>query len=423
VIKPEIKTYCLLLLFAMNTLIAFGQSNKDLERGNAYYSVGQYINAAKYYQLGRRKGNMEYVYHRLAKCYRKLGQPDQAVYYLMKLKSKAILSETQRVDLGMMLKMTGRYTEAKKEFNFLSLKYPDKAKYKSCLMSCDSALLWGNAKTQKIKIENLATINTSFSEISPYWSNESLIFSSNREDFIIKNRPGGEELPFYDLFIASSKNKEKEGNPRPFASVINTSTHESSVAFNASGDKVYFTQHSDKTKDSSGSCARLKIFYLENIKGTWKNPHTFIFNDSSSSFAHPYLSKDGKLFFFVSDMKGGLGGTDIYFCLKKDSLWSLPINMGAPVNTEGNEIFPFYFDETQVLYFASDTHIGMGGYDIFEAVQNGDDLVIRNMKPPINSCNDDFGIFFHQPDDGYFVSNRPSGKGLEDIYKFFVADK
>lgn len=210
----------------------------------------------------------------------------------------------------------------------------------------------------------------------------------------------------------------KNGKVKPFSSQVNSTTHESSIAFNSSGNKVYFTQH---VSDSGGTYSRLKIFYLEKHKDRWQNPHTFVFNDSTSSFAHPFITPDENMFFFVSDMKDGMGGSDIYFCMLKDSLWSAPINMGPPINTPGNEIFPFYDAENKTLYFASDYHPGLGGYDIFEAVEDGESFKIHNMKPPINSSYDDFGIVWISKyrQLGYLVSNRPGGKGLEDIYKIF----
>lgn len=207
---------------------------------------------------------------------------------------------------------------------------------------------------------------------------------------------------------------------KQFSSYLNTGTHESSVSFSGDGNQVFFTQHSEKVGSEAlnANVARMKLFYLERVGGRWGNPHTFIFNDSTVSFAHPYLSKNGKIFFFVSDMAGGVGGTDIYFCVNDSAKgWSAPTNIGAPINTKGNELYPFYDEINNVLYFSSDTHPGMGGYDIFRADLDSEPIAISNVKAPINSSYDDFSLIFDKTlSYGFLSSNRKGGKGLEDIY-------
>ena len=128
-----------------------------------------------------------------------------------------------------------------------------------------------------------------------------------------------------------------------------------------------------------------------------------------------------KYLYFASDMKGGFGGKDIWMVKKmKRDEWSEPINLGNQINTSGDELFPFIHADGS-LYFASNGHVGMGGMDIYKAEfdTEGTLLSISNMKSPINSPLDDFGIIFEGKDErGYFSSNRSGGKGGDDIYQF-----
>ena len=143
--------------------------------------------------------------------------------------------------------------------------------------------------------------------------------------------------------------------------------------------------------------------------------------DSISTFGHPCISPDGKFLYFASDMPGGQGGKDIWMMKKvKRDEWSTPINLGDQINTPGDELYPFIHPNGD-LYFASNGHIGMGGMDIFKADFDDDGTLISvsNMKSPINSSTDDFGIIFEEKfERGYFTSNRPGGKGGDDIYQF-----
>lgn len=412
-----LKIVILIFFISIYVFESKAQLNKDIQRGDAYYKIGQYINAVKYYEIGIRKGNASYVYAQLADCYRKLNRPEWSVMYLNKLKAKTGFTESNQLALCKVLMMVGKYKQAKIEIKKLLKKYPTKENYAHIAASCDSALYWLAIENEDVTIENLTKINTSFSEISPYVNNNELYFASNKEDFIIKNRPGGDELPFYDLYKAQINPLGNVSKPKLVPLSLKGDMHKSSISINAEGSKAYFTQHvMNDTLEATH--ARLKIFFMENVKGKWANAHSFVFNDTVSSFAHPFLTGDGKIFFFVSDMKGGYGGSDIYFCVLKDSLWSLPINIGEPINTPGNEIYPFYDEERRKLYFASDNHLGMGGYDIFEAQENNGTFFVRNMRPPINSSFDDFGFVFDWKNSNrfFFVSNRKGGKGLEDIY-------
>jgi len=146
------------------------------------------------------------------------------------------------------------------------------------------------------------------------------------------------------------------------------------------------------------------------------------FNSNEFSITQCSISKDGQTLYFASDKEGGFGGTDIYVSYFYKNQWTYPINVGEPVNTPGNEMFPFIHKDNQ-LYFASDGHKGLGGLDLFESVVGSEGGInqVKNLGAPINSENDDFGLVLDEVKrQGYFTSNREGGKGGNDIYKLNV---
>ena len=158
------------------------------------------------------------------------------------------------------------------------------------------------------------------------------------------------------------------------------------------------------------------MFYSFSNGEKWGDALPFTFNSSEYSSGHPSVSTDGKTVYFTSDMPGGKGGTDLYKITRNsDNSWSAPQNLGDTINTEGNEMFPFYH-ESGILYFASNGHVGLGGLDIFYVDLHKKHRV-QNMGFPLNDRFDDFGLILNEKQTGgFFSSNRQGGKGFDDIY-------
>jgi peptidoglycan-associated lipoprotein len=202
---------------------------------------------------------------------------------------------------------------------------------------------------------------------------------------------------------------------------MNTSNHEATPTMNTRGNELYFTRCIENSKVRP--IPTCEIYFSRKKGKSWISPVLLpLPYDSVSSFAHPSLRGDGKVLYFSSDMKGGFGGKDIWYIKKiKRDEWSEPINMGDKINTSGNELFPFIHNDGS-LYFSSDGLVGMGGMDIFKAEFDSENNLrsVSNMKSPINSSNDDFGIIFEDEDEkGYLSSNRLGSKG-DDIYQFHL---
>ena len=280
--------------------------------------------------------------------------------------------------------------------------------------------LLSKVNNQNITLEH-PNINSEGSDLAPSFFNDELVFGS------VRKADGTKHLS-YDLY-STKPQIEKElngehlnfGNVLPFSSDLNTALNEAIITFSPDYSEAYFTRNSqEKAEDERFPLRRLEILVaLQNSKGEWSTPRPLSINSPNYSTAHPALSPDGNRLFFTSDRPGGFGGKDIYVCERIDQVWGVPVNLGPSINTEGDELYPFYHSGGD-LYFASDGHIGLGGQDIFKVkeLNNGWDKVI-NLGAPINSIDDDFGLILHKNGVyGFLTSNREGGKGGDDIYAF-----
>ncbi|MEM1259994.1 MAG: OmpA family protein [Bacteroidota bacterium] len=206
---------------------------------------------------------------------------------------------------------------------------------------------------------------------------------------------------------------------------INTRLHESTSIVTKDGTKMYFTRNNfidgKRYKDGTGT-TRLKIFSADFINGQWANIIELPFNSDDYSVAHPALSPDEKQLYFVSDMPGTYGESDLWKVqIVGDGTFGNPVNLGATINTEARETFPFITFK-DVLYFSSDGHPGLGGLDVFATKIAFDeyDQPVVNVGREVNSKYDDFGFIINDgTKEGYFSSNRVEGSmGEDDIYGF-----
>lgn len=224
---------------------------------------------------------------------------------------------------------------------------------------------------------------------------------------------------------AATSTEENLTKSEIFSRILNTKYHEGPMTFFKDQKRIIFTRNNDdkgKAGKSSGEAIRkLKLYYAEqDSKGKWVNVKELPFNSKDYSCGHPALSADDSKLYFVSDMPGGYGSTDLYVVDFNNGEWGTPVNMGREINTEGNEMFP-YVDTDGALYFSSDGHEGLGGLDVFSAELRGDIALkgVENLGAPINSSSDDFGFITDTGRmSGYFSSNRKRGVSDDNIYSF-----
>ena len=374
----------------------------DMEFQKKHFAVA--LEAYQFYNTRGVEDNRLNI--QIARCHYQLRNFESAMEYF----EKTIASNQTNLEIEQeyirCLMANDQYHKAKLRL----LLQPTDTLIVSLISVCDSATIWKNNPT--CTVVNLSTVNTIYSDMAPSPYKNGIAFCSNRTGISIKKQSERDAMPLYDLYTTTPTSKGLWAKPTLFSSKLNSSQNEGPLCFNHTGDTVYFSRNDEVSPQS-----HLKMYRSVKVGNTWSKPQSFMLNDTSASFAHPSIAADGKMFFFTSNMKGGLGGTDIYACVLLDSSWSMPINLGSAINTVGNEIFP-RINADGNLYFASDGHIGMGGFDLFISKQiSGEWQKAENLKSPINSGADDFGYVQSQTGKGYLTSNRKGGKGDDDIYE------
>jgi len=279
----------------------------------------------------------------------------------------------------------------------------------------------------EVTITNLK-INSPNSDfgVSFYEDNQVVFSSSRKSNRLIKRTWSPSKDPFLDLFIGKMSSAKNVEDVQPFSKRINSKFHESSVSFSSGYNTVYFTRNNFINGKLGRADAEenitLKLYKATKVNGEWKNIEALPFNSDFYSVGHPSVSSDGKKLYFVSDMPGSIGKTDIFVVdIFGDQGYSKPRNLGPVINTTGNEMFPF-IDEHNTLYFSSNGRgDSLGGLDIYFSTQNNQQFFDSpvNMGPPINSISDDFSfVRLKGENSGFIASNRSGGRGNDDIYAF-----
>lgn len=269
--------------------------------------------------------------------------------------------------------------------------------------------------------------NSPYSEFAPSFYKDGLIFSSDRDTGnFARYRHTWTSKDFLDLYKVNA-DSATAGVVTKLGDGINTRLHESTSTTTKDSTTLYFTRNNFKDKKSKkdkNGIIRLKIYKATMAEGIWSSIEEVPFNDDGYSVANPALSPDEKTLYFVSDMPGTLGESDIFkVSINEDGSFGTPENLGSNINTEARETFPFV-SENEILYFSSDGHPGLGGLDVFAVqMENGSsDDEVTNVGEPINSAYDDFTFIINEKTKrGYFASNRPEGQGGDDIYEFLEA--
>jgi tetratricopeptide (TPR) repeat protein len=394
----------------MNALVAQSKADlRDLEKAGNLYLNGQYSDALYYLdRIPSSSKIMTKSYKLSALCHANMGNYEKALTY-SQLAMKVDSSKEIKILYAENLMHCDEFEKA-----YEILKNPLLYSYfKTKKNILDSAILW--KKNQTLKIQNHLA-NSKSSDISAIEYQNQLLFSSNTEGVLIKRKNQTDGEPYYNFVIASASGKHKL-----FSEKINSGEHDFAPSLTHHEDTLYFTRRKSEIVDGK-QLYYFKLYCSEKKKNSWTPAYQFILNDSASSYAYPFLDEKNKIFYFCSDMPGGYGGWDIYICIKEDSLWSEPINLGPTINTNKNEIYPVIYKNT--LYFSSNGHFSLGGFDIVKSVfQKGKWSSPENLKTPINSGADDVAISFSKTSDkAWFISNRRGGKGQEDIYEIMNRD-
>lgn len=414
----------ILLLFIFLTGLGFAQTQKSKKeiRGDKLYFIFGYHEAIKKYEKAIKKDSLSTDgYRNLANSYLKTADYQKAEGKFAELINRKDKTAEDLFSYANILKMNGKYKESELWMNKYFELAPDEIRSKNNRLLIDK--VEGLKKDQGYFELKELPINSNGQEFSPAFYGDQIVYSANaiqKEQMFIKNFIW-DNISFLDLFIYDPLVEDSSFQKKEFYPRLNKKYHEGVATFSSDLTKMYYTANNYEKRDSLGS-HNLEVYITED-KGTgeWSEPVSFEFNDPSYSVGHPYLTKDGKTLYFASNMPGGYGGTDLYKCtLTKEGIWSQPINLGTHINTEGDELFPFYHEDKNMLFFTSNGHYGLGGMDIFATTLGYDGKFgkINNFGTPLNSQYDDFGfIVDSKMKTGYFSSNRNTGKGNDDIYK------
>jgi hypothetical protein len=267
-----------------------------------------------------------------------------------------------------------------------------------------------------VKIAPLSTRTNN--EFSPVYFSGGIVFCSNQRDNYLAGYKY-DQSRLSKLFYATKSSKSGWGKPKILAKELTTSFNDGPATFNKDGSVIYYSRNNlidNSWRNITDTANKLGIYSAELINGAWSNVRPFKYNNPLYSFSTPSLTNDGQRIYFSSDMPGGFGGMDLYYCDRHDNDWFAPVNMGPAINTPGNESFPFA-DQSGKIFFASDGHKGFGGKDIYYTMErNGGWLVPVHLDSAINSMADDFALVLDSTSlNGYFSSNRLK---TDDIFSF-----
>ncbi|MBL7928911.1 MAG: PD40 domain-containing protein, partial [Bacteroidia bacterium] len=404
-------------------LLASGCAKQMTQKADGLYNRGLYNDAMvlykKAYAKQSKKEDKAATAWKIGESYRMQSDAKEAANWYEKSYSNGNKTPEVIWALANALKMSGRYDESIAKYNEYKTANPGDAKADAAIASSQQAQAWKDKPT-RFKVENAAALNTKYFDFAvaknPNAKNGIYITSAREASAGTKN-DGWYGQKFFDLFSAEMDNNGKWSTPVPLAAPINTAASEGAAAYDASGKTMYFTR-CDEMKGATGYC---KIYKTTLGSSGWSKPEGLAINSDEYSVGHPSLSEDGKTMYFSSDMPGGKGGKDIYMMKWDDanSTWGAPSNMGPSINTEGDEMYP-YIHTNGKLYFSSNGHPGMGGLDNFSAMYDGGAWIVSNLRSPINSSSDDFGIIFTDATTGFLSSNREGGMGSDDIYSFVM---
>ena len=413
--------YLLLFLLSMGLLQEASAQMRFFNEAEEVYQAGQYYKAVDMYRnaydkIQGKEIKAEIVF-KIAECYRKTGQPRKAELWYSNAISKEYDNPLIYLHHANALKTNEEFEEAIENYKEYQKLKPDDPRGQMGIKSCRKARQWME-NPNGYKVSRLRYINSTEDDFAPAYSKaeyNEIYFTSSRDESSGEEQNGVTGQSFTDIFYSQQDMSGKWSKPEPISNQINTDVEEGASSFTGDYNTLYFTRCEVDRKEKLGC----KIYRTQKDNGQWDKPDPLTLAPDSMVVAHPAITDDGSTLYFVSNIEGGYGQMDIWKVNRKgDQGWSAPVNLGSNVNTPGNEMFPFIHSDG-TLYFSSDYHLGMGGLDIFKAtVQASGNYQVENMRYPINSTHDDFGIIFEREKErGHFSSAR---EGDDEIYSFVL---
>lgn len=409
----------------MSLVIFSCGADKFMKKGDKFFAIGEYYDAADAYKtaynktLPKEKAKRGQRAARLAYCYDRINSTAKAIAAYRNVIRYNQDSVSTHLALARLLMKNGSYKEAAKEFQLVLDTLPDNPLARTGLLSAQTAQGEKDAGSRYI-VKKMDVFNSRRADYSPMLYGDEydqLYFTSTR------NEAEGDELSGItgtkagDIFFSQKDDKGRWGKPEAITSGLNTEYDEGACCFSPDQREMYLTQCT-----TDPNYPRYATIVTSNrTDAAWSKATLLeITRDTLSSYAHPAISPDGLWLYFTSDMPGGKGGLDIWRVRITSAGLGGVENLGEPVNTPGDEMFPT-FRPNGDLYFSSNGHEGLGGLDIYIATVDKDTKKFKIEHPgyPLNSQGDDFGMTFEEPHNrGFFSSNRGDGRGWDHIYSF-----
>jgi peptidoglycan-associated lipoprotein len=406
-----------LLLGGALATVLFSCADRHIYQGDRYYESLAYSKAIPHYEKVYFKKPSNEVGVKLAESYYKTGdlKASEAVYERLVDANKT--KGQHYFNYARVLMANGKYEKAKVVLDeYLSVHPEDNVA--QMLLSSANAIDERFIDTTLYELEAIESegLVNAFS-VTPY--KDQIVFVGDQQAYFGKRKSAWTGNSYLDLYTMEKSEDGTWLDPKLLAGNVNGPFHEGPATFNSDGTEVFFTRSNyfkRKMEVNEERENNLKIFKASLVDGKWTNLEELPFNSDDYSVGHPALTPCCHTLYFVSDMPGGFGGTDIYRSDFNDGEWSEPENLGPDVNTPGNEMFPFV-GEDDALYFSSDAHNSMGGLDVFITYYNGERWVKpENLNYPINSNKDDFSFTIDENTQTGFVSSSRSDK--DKIYSF-----
>lgn len=410
-------------MLALLLLTACG-ADRNMKRGEKYLALGEYFDAANEFKQAYQKtapkdrDKRGRIAGKMAYSYDKSLQTSKAIAAYRNMMRYDAAGATDQLALARQLMKNGSYKEAAEMFRAVLDSLPGNATAQSGLQAALTAPQIREAGS-RYTVKKMDIFNSRRAEYSPMLFGDNydqLYFSSTRNEAQGNELSGITGTKPADIFVSEKDDKGKWSKPEAVTGGLNSDFDEGACCFSVDGREMYLTQC--VTDPSYPRYAQLVV--SNRSDAAWGKPtEVKLTGDTLSSYAHPAISPDGEWLYFTSDMPGGKGGLDIWRVRITPGGYGGVENLGAPINTEGDESFPT-FRPNGDLYFSSNGHPGLGGLDIFIA-KVGKDGRYHLTHPgfPLNSQGDDFGMTFEGAHNrGFFSSNRGDGRGWDHIYSF-----
>jgi len=413
------------LLLILYLLVLSGCTSYRLRVANDYYEQNAFVDAIPEYQkvLSKKKNPTAMI--RIADCYRQTNQLVEAEQWYKKVMNIRQQRPVDKLYYAQVLMMNGKYTEAKQWLEIYSHYTRGDYRLQKLMESCDSIPKFFT-DTARYRLELLKLNAPGTSNFGPAFYRSGIVFSSDRKNEMDKNlRNPANGKSYTDLYYAKKTERGNWLDPELIRGEVNGVYNDGPAFFNRDGNTMYLTRNNyqgatadiEKNKKNFNV---LKVFKCVPDGNGWKISGEMPFCSEDYSVGHTVINSTGDAMYFSSDMPWGYGGTDLYVVKWVNGRWNNPQNLGASINSPGNEMFPFIQNDT-VLYFSSDGNYGLGGLDIFQSFYDGTAWSDpRNLGYPVNSSFDDTGFIIDSLDrSGFFCSNRNGG--VDRIYSFAKA--